>query len=334
MQALMRDVMRYAYQAGLNAWRKADRNRKVGLLVGGCLGVYFVFAVCAGESGISSLPRPSPTVRGITPVGVAVGVANAPTTTLTSASSATPRATDTLQPPTETPTATHTPTVTNTPRPTETPRPTDTPTNTPTPVPTATPKPTNTPTLPPPTATPIRLAGQGQQATKKVSLSDGLTIFRMTHNGSRNFAIWLLDEKGNKLDLLVNTIGAFNGAKALGIENAGGYVLDVTADGAWSVVMEQPIASPSLPKAPQSFSGRGQQVSALFILNTGLARFNMTHSGARNFAVWLLDQNGDKVALLVNTIGAFNGSKAVGVGYDAYVLDITADGSWTISVEQ
>jgi hypothetical protein len=39
----------------------------------------------------------------------------------------------------------------------------------------------------------------------------------------------------------------------------------------------------------------------------------MSHDGDSNFAVWLLDDEGDKVELLVNEIGEFGGSKAVGI---------------------
>lgn len=84
---------------------------------------------------------------------------------------------------------------------------------------------------------PVVLSGVGQQATNKFHLESGLKIFKMTHSGGGNFAIWLLDSNGNKLGLLVNEIGSFNGSKAEQIPFAGDYLLDVMASGSWTVTI-------------------------------------------------------------------------------------------------
>lgn len=155
----------------------------------------------------------------------------------------------------------------------------------------------------------------------------------MTYSGQGNFQIWLLDNNGQKVELLVNEIGSFNGAKAVGIDSKGTYLLDISADSQWSVKIEQPrpITASSIPK---TFTGVGQQVSELVMIPKGLATFRMTHNGSSNFQVWLLDDNGQSVELLVNEIGSFNGSKAVGIeNTGIYLLDISADGNWSISVE-
>nr|QNO52629.1 hypothetical protein MBLPMMNE_00036 [Methanosarcinales archaeon ANME-1 ERB6] len=213
----------------------------------------------------------------------------------------------------------------------------------PTPSPTATPLPKTTPTSEAPTATPtpeltptpepIGLSGTGQEATSKFSLEKGLSIFRMTHDGDSNFAVWLLDDEGDKVDLLVNEIGEFDGSKAVGIKNQGDYILDISADGGWTITIEQPRPT-SAPSVPKTLKGKGQQASEVFYLDKGLARFEMTHSGDSNFAVWLLDDEGDKVDLLVNEIGEFDGSKAVSISKGGiYLLSISADGNWEISIE-
>jgi len=181
-----------------------------------------------------------------------------------------------------------------------------------------------------PTPAPIDISGTGQQATQKFSLESGLSIFNLSHNGSRNFAIWLMDFNGNNVDLLVNTVGQFNGSKAVGI--AGSYLLNVTADGAWTVNITQPRVSTA--PATTNFTGSGQQASQLFYLSKGLHVFQLTHDGSSNFAIWLMDKNGNNIDLLVNTVGAFNGSKAVGVDSDGiYLLNISADGNWTVSIQ-
>lgn len=184
-----------------------------------------------------------------------------------------------------------------------------------------------------PTPAPIFLSGTSQQATQKFRLEKGLSIFNMQHTGTSNFAIWLMDSSGQRADLLVNEIGSFDGSKVEGIETAGDYILDISADGSWNVNIQQPrpTTAPSIPKV---LSGTGQKASDMFYLNSGLVTFRMKHYGSRNFAIWLYDSSGNRVDLLVNEIGAFDGSKAEGISKSGiYILDITADGNWQVSIE-
>jgi len=86
-------------------------------------------------------------------------------------------------------------------------------------------------------------------------------------------------------------------------------------------------------KRPIILSGFGQEASEKFVLEEGLVRFNFVYKGQHNFSVWLLDNNGKEVELLVNTIGDFNGSKAIGIDKTGiYLLDISADDYWTIII--
>ena len=180
---------------------------------------------------------------------------------------------------------------------------------------------------------PINLSGTSQQASQKFTLESGLSIFRMTHVGTSNFIIWLLDNTGEEVELLVNETDNFDGAKAVGIETNGTYILDVSADGQWTVKIEQPrpITAPSIP---QTFTGTGQQVSEFVTIPRGLTTFRITHSGSSNFIIWLLNDDGETIELLVNETGSFNGSKAVGIEQTGiYLLDIAADGNWSVAIE-
>lgn len=82
---------------------------------------------------------------------------------------------------------------------------------------------------------PFTLEGVGQKATEKFTLTKGLAVFEMTHTGSSNFIVDLLDDTGTGIELLVNEIGTFDGSKAVKIPRDGVYLLDVTADGQWTV---------------------------------------------------------------------------------------------------
>lgn len=192
------------------------------------------------------------------------------------------------------------------------------------------------PIAPPPAALPSapspahRFAGTGKQASPNFALRGGLTLVKLSHTGRRNFAVWLMDSSGRRVDLLANEIGPFNGTTALGL-SSGGYVMDIEADGAWTVEIQQPalVATGAPP-----FSGRGKQATALFQWPAGLARIRMRHDGRRNFAIWLLDSSGRRVDLLVNEIGPFDGTKAIRIPRnDVYIMDVDADGNWSIVFE-
>jgi hypothetical protein len=188
-----------------------------------------------------------------------------------------------------------------------------------------------------PSPAPQTFQGHGKSVSPKFSLQQGLSVFRVTHNGKANFAIWLMDDQGSRIDLLVNTIGSYDARKAEGITKAGTYIMDVEADGNWTVTVEQPRPSDA-PGLPQTFTGTGRTVSPFFSLPSGLITVDMSHNGKANFAIWLMDKDGQQEDLLVNTIGQFQGSKALGVGQllgpstGVHLLDIEADGAWTVSI--
>ena len=198
--------------------------------------------------------------------------------------------------------------------------------------PTTTPTPSSTSTSTDESPKPITLSGSGQQASSKFILSSGLSVFKMTHSGSGNFAVELLDSNGKTVELLANTIGSFNGSKAVGIQSNGTYLLNITASGKWTVTIEQP--RPTSAPNVTDFSGKSQTATQLFTLSAGLKTFQMTHSGDGNFAPVLLNRDGKVVDLLANEIGHFNGSKAKSIPRDGiYILDVTANGPWTIKIQ-
>jgi hypothetical protein len=183
-----------------------------------------------------------------------------------------------------------------------------------------------------PAPAPINLSGSGQQASQKFNLEQGLSIFTLSNSGDSNFSVWLMDQNGNNIALLANTIGSFNGSMAVGIDTAGQYLLNVKSDGSWSVNITQP--RPTSAPATTSFSDNGQKATSLFYLSSGLHVFNLNNNGNGNFSAWLMDQDGNNVELLANTIGSFSGSKAVGIDSSGiYLLNVKSSGNWTISIQ-
>ena len=102
---------------------------------------------------------------------------------------------------------------------------------------------------------------------------------------------------------------------------------------------QQPAPEPQPEPQPEAieFSGTGPQATEPFELSAGLARFEMTHQGEGNFVVELLDDEGAEVGpSLMNEIGPLDSSsQVVQIPQDGtYLLNVDADGAWTIRVLQ
>lgn len=91
-----------------------------------------------------------------------------------------------------------------------------------------------------PVPVPVTLSEIGQKASAFFDLDAGLVIFKLTHDGRSNFIVWLFDAEGQRVELLVNDVGQFDGSTAIGINQRGVHLLDVSADGNWTVSIEQP----------------------------------------------------------------------------------------------
>jgi len=86
-----------------------------------------------------------------------------------------------------------------------------------------------------------------------------------------------------------------------------------------------------------SLSGSGNQVTDKFYLKQGLAIFRNSYHGQSNFMADLIDENGDDIALVANTIGTSETSSSAKIAIPGYYrVDVTAwpGSSWTIKVEQ
>ena len=59
-------------------------------------------------------------------------------------------------------------------------------------------------------------------------------VWRFTHDGSSNFAVWLYSTNGR--DLLINEIGRYDGKKILNVPSDSYAILVIEADGYWSAI--------------------------------------------------------------------------------------------------
>jgi len=84
------------------------------------------------------------------------------------------------------------------------------------------------------------ISGNGPTATKLIWLDPGAWVFSMQHSGSGHFPCWLMNSDGRKMELLANTTGPFKGSQAVGIEQAGNYLFNISANGEWSITVSPP----------------------------------------------------------------------------------------------
>ena len=179
----------------------------------------------------------------------------------------------------------------------------------------------------------IKLEGNGRQASKQFNLEPGLANFEVSHDGKSNLVIRLLDNNGKEVDTIFNQIGPFQGDRLLPIRSAVRGLLDVAADGNWSVTIRQPQPT-EVASSPVTFQGVGYHATPFVKLDKGLNIFKMKHDGDMRFVVTLLDQYGKPVDSLVNVVGDFDGSKPISIDEPGiYYLNVSADGDWTIDVQ-
>lgn len=159
-----------------------------------------------------------------------------------------------------------------------------------------------------------------------ITLPDGMdsaAVATISHVGSSNFAIWSLDAGMNQDDLMVNTIGNYNGTVLF--NNSSGVdisSLEISADGAWTVTVRSLLSLREFDGA--AVAGVGDDV---VVYRGGAGAASITHDGVSNFAVWTY---GDGSDLVVNEIGAYTGTTRWAGGPSLVV--VSADGNWGITV--
>lgn len=184
-----------------------------------------------------------------------------------------------------------------------------------TPNPTVPAQPSKAPTLVP---SPVMLSGTGQTATQPFTLPSAVSVAHFTHAGSRNFVVQVY--QGDKKDLLINTIGRYDGVRPLA--GTGQFYLNIEADGAWAVRID-PISDGGSPE----FQGAGDGVSKLFS-PPAAGPWEIRHDGTRNFAVYCRCTGGSK--LVQNEIGPVSGSQMITFPSGPCFWEVQADGVWSL----
>lgn len=191
--------------------------------------------------------------------------------------------------------------------------------------PTKTIAPTQTlaPTPTPDPFTPLSFSGDGDDAIQ-VEAPTGVYTISLTHSGDRNFVVWDYDDQGDKT-LLVNDIGDWSGSLPFW---GGSHNLEITADGDWTITVEQMQQVYSLEATGKGYSCIGYYIAS----SSDSGSYKLTHFGDRNFVIW--EYTSEDTDLVVNEIGEYEGSKYLQFSDgEVVVLAITADGEWSITKE-
>jgi len=93
-------------------------------------------------------------------------------------------------------------------------------------------------------------------------------------------------------------------------------------------------SAPIINSSPLTLSGNGRGSTPVFHVNGGMINFEMTHNGKQNFVIHLMNTNGTIQDYVTSKVGKYNGSQALNVPKGDYILDVYADGSWTVKVSQ
>ena len=147
-------------------------------------------------------------------------------------------------------------------------------------------------------------------------------LIALSHNGSSNFVVKTVDSGGESVDLLVNTIGAYDGTVTdyEAFQNAS--MLEVSADGEWSATF-YPMSAMTLASSGDSFSG--DNVVGIDS-ESSITKVSFSNSGESNFVVKGIGMSSSK--LLVNEIGAYDGT--VVWNEPQSFLIVKSDGDWTV----
>ena len=147
-------------------------------------------------------------------------------------------------------------------------------------------------------------------------------IMEISYSGSSNFIVHTVDSSGDNVDLLVNTIGSYDGTVTNYEEYDGCAMLSIESSGSWSVTFK-PMCLMGQLKNGETYSGDDVR----YIDETSLTTVTATNSGDSNFIIWGIGMT--DVDLLVNEIGDYSGT--VVWSQPQSFLIVTSEGNWTVS---
>lgn len=204
-------------------------------------------------------------------------------------------------------------------------------TDAPTATPTVEPTPTATSTsAPAPDGESYAFSGSGNDVTDSFTTGGGLVVLDFEHDGSSNFQVQAVNSAGDQ-EYLVNEIGAYDGQVALYLPNDE-WRLDITADGSWSADVTQPrFNQQDIKSLPAEADGEHAAWFGPFQFD-GSTEVTFTIEGDSQAAVWLANHEGEKIDLLHNEIGPYEGTALVTDSGVGLIIVDTDSADWRIEI--
>jgi hypothetical protein len=169
--------------------------------------------------------------------------------------------------------------------------------------------------------------GSGDDVIKfKEAITDPVLVTTKWTGADDNNTIYAYDADGNEGDLLVNTIGAYNGTAITNISvDSSLKALKIEGSGNWKITLK-PITDARAWDGEGTLKGSSDDVvNVVDVFNT-LDEMRFKSTGADgNISVYGLGESQD---LIVNEIGNFSGDYLVPPG--TTLLQIESDGRWEI----
>lgn len=194
------------------------------------------------------------------------------------------------------------------------------------PISTDTPIATDTALPPAPTTAPIDLKGSGDSVIN-IQKGDQPAIAKIAYYGSGNFAIQNYDDNNTQIDLLVNTIGSYQGTVPLDFMDGEHTTrFQVTASGPWEIQV-LPLSDVRHAPIPGQIQGSGDDVIYLDGNNPDTITADASQA-SNNFVVYSYSENGHD--LLINDIAPYTGT--VLIDHTTIMVSVLATGKWTLNV--
>lgn len=149
----------------------------------------------------------------------------------------------------------------------------------------------------------------------------------IVYTGARNFAVTSYGADGERIDLLVNVIGAYDGKVPVDwLDDEHTTRLEIESSGDWTITL-LPLARIRVEEIPGRITGTGDDVIFLRGGNIDLVTIDASKAKS-NFAIWTWGDTGRD--LLVNEIAPYTGTSIAESGM--YILQMQAEGPWVLGV--
>ena len=174
--------------------------------------------------------------------------------------------------------------------------------------------------------------GEESALTEAFDLGAGFTGYETIHEGEGSFVVELIDdEQGETVADLADAQGNHE-ARNTGNFPEGAYVLDVTADGEWTVELRQPRPSEEdADELPMDVSGEVPDYFGPYRFEDS-PEVRANYEGDHHSLVEIVDLEGEPAETLFDERGAFEGETTVeyeGAGW----IDVVADDTWSLTFE-